>query len=102
MIDRTKRYESSIDFFDLDGDAVMKLSRECAEKVCAEATEKGLSISIVEGGFWDAPKFQSCLDAIWNNTKSDADRAETNQKALRFIEEVSKNLSVDTFIITLD
>ncbi|MNQ92081.1 Colicin-E5 immunity protein [compost metagenome] len=65
-VDRQQRYESSDEFFILDGSAVMKLSTDAAIEVCELATQRGLVVARIEGGIWHFPGFEARLDCIWD------------------------------------
>ncbi|MFT4810650.1 MAG: hypothetical protein ACI9LX_004018 [Paraglaciecola sp.] len=102
MIDRGKLYSSATDFFKLDGDSTMKLTKLAAIDVCENATKKNCCISMIEGGFWNEPSFQANLDAIWNCEEQVLDIEEVNKKAVTFINNISESEGVDAFILTLD
>jgi hypothetical protein len=101
VIDRQKLYRGSPDFFDHDGNAVMKLSREAAIAVCHDAARQGLVILKVEGGIWADGTFEARLNAVWDGaeppiTKNDV--SANNHAAANFIR--SQPPSYNAFIIT--
>ena len=49
-VNRQKLYHRGADFFALDGNAVMKLSREAAIEACLDAASQGLIAIKIEGG----------------------------------------------------
>ena len=61
--DRQKLYDRVEDFFDLDGNAGMKLSRQAAVALCSAAARKALVVVKVEGGIWRDRQFEARLDA---------------------------------------
>jgi hypothetical protein len=101
IIDGRKLYHAGNDFFDRDGNAVMKLSRETAIAVCLDAAGQGLLVLGIEGGIWSDGTFEARLDAVWDGanppvTKDDA--SENNRAAADFIR--SQPQSYNAFIIT--
>ncbi|PPA77505.1 colicin immunity protein [Achromobacter spanius] len=100
-VDRQYRYESSSEFFTLDGSVIMKLSRDAAVKVCELAAQRGLVVAQIEGGIWHSPGFEARLDCIWDGVDPpvELDVAEENNiEAANFIR--SKSEMHDVFIIT--
>jgi len=100
-VDRQYRYESSSEFFTLDGSVIMKLSRDAAVKVCELAAQRGLVVARIEGGIWHSPGFEARLDCIWDGVDPpvELDVAEENNiEAANFIR--SKSEMHDVFIIT--
>jgi hypothetical protein len=100
-IDRRKLYDKATDYFDLDGNAIMKLSREAAEGVCLAAAAKGFVLVKVEGGIWSDGNFEARLDAIWDGLDPPIDQAdahENNLDAAGFIR--SRADSYNAFIVT--
>jgi len=65
-VDRSKLYNGSSDFFELNGSAIMKLSRSAALGVCQEAASKNAIIVRIEGGFKQGKAFEARLDCIWD------------------------------------
>ena len=102
MIDRGKIYDNASDFFTLAGDSIMKLTKLAAIDICESASKKNYCVSMIEGGYWKEPSFQSNLDAIWNCDEQVIDIEATNQKAITFINNISESEGVDAFILTLD
>jgi hypothetical protein len=106
VTDRQKLYHGSKDFFDRDGNAVMKLSREAAVAVCLNAVRRGLLILKIEGGIWaegtfEAGTFEARLDAIWDGADppvAEIEASENNRAAADFIR--SQPRSHNAFIIT--
>ena len=98
---RSKLYNSSDDFFELEGNAVMKLTSNAAQEACKRAIEYNVVVVRVEGGIWHNPGFEARLDCIWDGIDPPIAKSEAvvnNSKALKFIIEES-NLH-DAFIIT--
>jgi hypothetical protein len=100
--DRSVRYETAADFFELDGDAVMKLHTSAAINVCKQALPKKYVISMIEGGIWQNPGFQSSLSAIWERDPLGHDYQMANERAIEFIKYIASLENVNTFIITLE
>src|ERR1700683_5481481 len=87
-IDRQRLYDETKDFFGLEGNAVMKLSRKAATAVCLSAAANGCLLVKLEGGIWNNGKFEARLDAIWDGLDPpiDPDRAHKNNlEAASFI-----------------
>jgi hypothetical protein len=100
-VDRTRLYDSSDDFFELNGSIIMKLTRTAAQDVCIKALEHGLLVVRIEGGIWHNPGFEARLDCIWDGVDPPVSEAEAminNAKALEMIREESE--VHDAFIIT--
>jgi len=100
-IDLQRLYDSSDDFFSLNGSIVMKLSADAAISVCERATQKGLVIVRIEGGIWHSPGFEARLDCIWDGVDPlvDVDAAEQNNlAAAEFIR--AETQVHDVFIVT--
>lgn len=96
-----KLYGRPKDFFELNGNAVMKLSRGAAIEVCLRAASQGLILVKIEGGIWRDGTFEARLDAIWDGedppiTKNEADR--NNVRAAAFIK--STDSAYNAFIVT--
>jgi Colicin-E5 Imm protein len=100
-IDRQKLYHAGKDFFDHDGNAVMKLSREAAIAVCLDAARQGLLTVRIEGGIWADGTFEARLDAIWDGADppvAENDASENNRAAANFIQSQPPNYNA--FVIT--
>ena len=100
-IDRRKLYCEGKDFFDLDGNAVMKLSRKAAVSVCLDAAAQGFLIGKLEGGIWSDGTFEARLDALWDGADPpvpETDACENNRAAADFIR--SQPPSYNAFVIT--
>ena len=100
-VDRQKLYESSVEYFDLGGSVVMKLSRNAALEVCGAAAGHDLLIVMIEGGIKDQRGFEARLDAIWKGADPPAnhDLAERNNaEAADFIR--SQDALYNAFIVT--
>lgn len=100
-IDRQKLYHAGKDFFDLDGNAVMKLGRETAIEVCLDATREGLLVLKIEGGIWSNSTFEARLDAVWDGADPPVEKKEVyknNLAAANFIRSQPHNYNA--FIIT--
>jgi hypothetical protein len=99
--DRQKLYERVEDFFELDGNAAMKLSRAAAIAVCAAAIGKEAVVVKVEGGIWRNGQFEARLDTIWDGLDPPIDQVQTKENnggAASFIKNSSD--SDNAFIIT--
>jgi hypothetical protein len=96
-----KRYTSANDFFDLNGNIVMWLTREAAIEVCLVAIERDLLVMKIEGGFWLNPYFEARVDCIWdgyNPPNSRQRTIENNFDAAQFIRDEPPEH--DLFVIT--
>jgi len=99
MFDGNIRYSKCSDFFDLQGNNVMKLTTEAAKDVCRYSYEKSYIVSRIEGGIWHNPEFEMRLDCIWDRVEELNTSPElTSKKAIDFIEESSEH---DVFIVSL-
>jgi|SRR6266566_1423505 len=99
--DRQKLYDDAKAFFELDGNAVMKLSRRAAIDVCRGAAGKGVVIVKVEGGIASDDKFEARLDAIWDGADPPIDQSEAdknNSRAAAFVR--SADSTYNAFILT--
>jgi len=101
VVEKQKLYGRSNEFFELNGNAIMKLSRIAATDVCLVAASRGLIVVKIEGGIWRDGKFEARLDAIWDGedpprTQNEADK--NNLRAATFIK--STNLAYNAFIVT--
>lgn len=100
-IDRLKRYDSYLDFFELDGSVVMRLTKSAAIEICERGVSHGRVVARIEGGLWLDPYFEARGDCIWDGVSppASAQVAEQNNIAARsFILEAAED--VDVFIIT--
>ncbi|MGE8567061.1 MAG: colicin immunity protein [Achromobacter sp.] len=100
-VDRQHRYESSNEFFTLDGSVIMKLSTDAAVEVCELAAQRGLVVARIEGGIWHSPGFEARLDCIWDGADPPVElkvAEENNMEAANFIR--SEREMHDVFIIT--
>jgi hypothetical protein len=101
LMDHKRLYDSASHYFDLDGDAVMKLTPKAAVDVCLAAAERGLVIVRIEGGFWHSPGFEARLDCIWDGADPPLDLSRAminNARAAEFVQ--SEQQKHDAFIIT--
>lgn len=99
--DRNHLFDSSRDFFEQRGSAVMKLSPATAQGVCEQALRDGLLVVRIEGGIWHHPGFEARIDCIWDGLTPPTSRDEAeknNKKAENFIKQ--EQLNHDAFIIT--
>ncbi|MER2493920.1 colicin immunity protein [Catenovulum sediminis] len=100
MFDRNIRYSNYSDFFDLQGNNVMKLTTEAAKEVCRYSHDKSYIVSRIEGGIWHNPGFEMRLDCIWDRSKElDSSPELASKEAVDFIEEESNEH--DVFIVSL-
>jgi Colicin-E5 Imm protein len=101
LVNRQKLYEKAEDFFQFDGDAVMKLDRDAAIEVCSVAAAQGLVVVKIEGGIWCSGNFEARLDAIWNGSHPPMNKSNAhvnNLFAINFINQ--RNDAYNAFIIT--
>ena len=101
IVDRQKLYDKAMDFFDLAGNAVMKLSRKAAADACRNAALQGVLVVKIEGGIWRNGTFEARLDAIWNGADPPTSKeiaCRNNLNAADFIR--SQDASYNAFIIT--
>ncbi len=99
--DVKKLYHDPNAFFDLDGHAVMCLTRQAAIEVCRMAAPRGFLVVRWEGDIWHSPGFEARLDAIWDGLDPpvDLETAERNNAfAARMIGE--EPAIHDTFVLT--
>ena len=66
-IDSSHLYDDGLLFFQLNGNAVMRLSRTAAMSVCRLATDRSFHVLRVEGGIWHSPGFEARVDSIWDS-----------------------------------
>lgn len=100
-VDLQKLYEQAVDFFELKGGVVMKLTRAAAIDVCQHAAGRDLLIVRIEGGISRAGTFEARLDAIWDGDDPPVsnDRArDNNSRGAEFIR--SRDKSYNAFILT--
>ncbi|MDR2154224.1 MAG: colicin immunity protein [Burkholderiaceae bacterium] len=100
-IDPQRRYDSSDDFFLLEGSIVMKLTADAAIAICEQASRRGYVITRIEGGIWHFPGFEARLDCIWDGVDLPVGiRAaeKNNLAAIEFIR--SERKMHDVFIVT--
>ena len=86
--DRGRLYSEERSFYELEGNAVMKLTPKAAIGVCLSAADRGFVISRVEGGIWHDPGFEARYDCIWNGVDPPVDATEAmqnNREAAEFI-----------------
>ncbi|HYU12386.1 MAG TPA: colicin immunity protein [Stellaceae bacterium] len=101
VVAKQKLYGRSNDFFDLNSNAFMKLSRRAARDVCLVAASRDLIVVKIEGGIWRDGRFEARLDAIWDGedppkTQNEADK--NNVRAAAFIK--STDSAYNAFIVT--
>lgn len=100
-VDRARLYDSSIDFFELNGSVVMKLTPNAAQEVCNKALEHGLVVVRIEGGIWHNPGFEARLDCIWDGVDPPVSETEAAINNARALEMIREEIEVhDVFIIT--
>jgi len=95
-----KRYMDFMDFFNLDGSAKMKLTRDAAIATCEYASEIGFFVWRIEGGVWHNPGFEARVDSIWDGGFDPGLSAliENNERAVSFLKE--EPVEIDAFIVT--
>lgn len=101
-IDSTHLYDDGILFFQLNGNAVMRLTKTAAISVCRLATDRGLHVLRVEGGIWHSPGFEARVDSIWDSKFDKIDEQSiiiNNEYAVEFIE--SESMDINSFILTV-
>ncbi|QOW59974.1 colicin transporter [Treponema pedis] len=103
-IDRNKRYENHMTFFELGGNGIMKLSTLAAIDVCKECTHKGMYVWKIEGGVWHNPGFEAQIDCIWDSRFQPKNNfnptlEDNNRLAENFVKEEMVNH--DVFIVTI-
>lgn len=97
----TMIYTESNDFFRLDGNATMILSRNAATGACLGAANQALLIVRIEGGIWHDGKFEARLDAIWDGLDPPVARDEAHKNNLRAVEFIkSMETSYNAFVLT--
>ena len=89
LFEHTVLYDSGDAFFELKGNASMKLSPKAAIEVCNEAAKKGLWILGIDGGHWLNPGFR--IDQHHGHMIC---RRNTNQKSLKIIDWLLKILKM--------
>ncbi|NJA06625.1 colicin immunity protein [Methylomonas sp. UP202] len=98
---RGQIYNSSSDFFQLEGSAVMLLTSAAAQSVCFEASGHSLVVVRVEGGIWRNPGFEARLDCIWDGRDPPLSQIEATSNNLRASDMIREESGVhDVFIIT--
>jgi hypothetical protein len=98
---RARLYTVATKYFDLNGTAVMKLSRQAASDVCLDAADRGLLVVKIEGGILQGNRFEARLDAIWDGADppTDYEAAQKNNAcAADFVS--SRNEAYNAFIVT--
>ncbi|QHI99286.1 colicin immunity protein [Xylophilus rhododendri] len=100
-IDDQKIYEDGEDFFELNGNAVMKLSPEAALSVCKIATFRRVSIGRIEGGIFNASGFEARGDCVWDSKVAVIfdSPGENNELAAKFI--LEEKFVHNAFILTV-
>lgn len=88
LFDHGVLYDNGDAFFELKGNASMKLSPKAAIGVCQEAAKRKLWISGIDGGHWMNPGFRIDSSASWTYNKPDdyqSKLSENNQLAIENI-----------------
>jgi hypothetical protein len=96
-------YSDPSDFFTLNGNCVMVLSRAAARQVIEQLKKDGVLVLGYEGGIWTASiyQFEARRDAIWNGDETAKSKSQINQSntyALNCLEE--EDNAYNAFIIT--
>jgi hypothetical protein len=100
-LDRQKLYDRVEDFFDLNGNAGMKLTREAAIRLCLATAAKELVVVKLEGGIWRSGQFEARLDAIWDGLDPPLDQETTEENNLNAANFIRSAIgSVNAFIVT--
>ncbi|MEK8099243.1 colicin transporter [Morganella morganii] len=90
-------------FFELGGNAIMKLSPKAAIEVCQEAAKRNLWILGVDGGHWLNPGFRPDGTTSWTYNNPDdyqSKLAENNKLAIENIRD-DEAAGYTAFIVTL-
>ena len=101
LVDRCKLYDNSEDFFNLNGNVIMRLTPDVAKEVCDICTKKNIAVGRIEGGIWHNPGFEARIDCIWAGLDYTTDPeaiVKNNLLAKGFIDEERE--AHDIFIIT--
>ncbi|WP_242506202.1 colicin transporter [Pectobacterium zantedeschiae] len=90
-------------FFELSGNAVMKLSPKAAIEVCQEAAKRNLPIGMIESGHWLNPGFRPDVNTRWDGLDKLTDEGEIKKNNDRAIENINDDVSqgYNAFIITI-
>lgn len=100
-VDRRKLYQDPKAFFDLDGNAVMKLTRGAAIEACGSAADRAIIIVRIEGGISSGAKFEARRDAIWDGLDPPVARNEAQENNLRGADFIrSMDASYNAFVLT--
>lgn len=103
LFEHTVLYDSGDAFFELKGNASMKLSPKAAIEVCNEAAKKGLWILGIDSGHWLNPGFRIDSSASWTYDMPEEYKSkipENNRLAIENIKDDIEN-GYTAFIITL-
>lgn len=96
-------FDEGAAFFDMNGNATMVLTAKAAKEVCAEATNRGRFIGIVEGGYWHNPGFQPDMSRRWDSKtrlEQEGNFKRNNELAIENIDEDASE-GYTAFLITL-
>jgi hypothetical protein len=102
VVNRQRLYARAKDFFEQNGNAVMKLGRSAAAEACRAAAHRGLVVVKLEGGIWKNGTFEARLDAIWDGIDPPTDNesaSKNNLSAAEFIQ--ARDAAYNAFIITV-
>jgi len=99
--DPGKLYDSSIDFFTLEGNVVMTLTPIAAIGACKEAVKHRVIVVRIEGGIWHNPGFEHRYDCIWDGDDPPIDEDGAHQNNLLAVEFIESEMDIhDVFILT--
>lgn len=96
-----KLYSSVADFFDLEGNVVMKLTPSAAMGVRREAATRGVIVVRIEGGIWHNPNFEARYDCIWDGDDPPISEEHAHQNNLVAIEFIESEMDIHkAFVLT--
>jgi len=99
--ERSRLYETSQDFFEMHGSALMTLTVDAAIRVCLQAAQHGLVVVRVEGGTWHAPGFEARVDCIWDGAEPPVDDSAAHRNNLEAAEFIAGERFIHTaFVVT--
>jgi len=94
-------FESSSDFFKMDGSVWMRLSPRAALEVCVAAAVNRKVIARIEGGIWHSPGFEARHDCIWDGMDPPIDEPAAHQNNLAAAEFIKEEMNFHSvFILT--
>lgn len=103
QVDRNIVYNSSKEFYELNGSTLMLLTPVAAIDVCAEAEQYGKYVGRIEAGHWVKGGFQTDMSATWDakiTLLETGDYRENNRLAVENIHEDHAE-GFEAFFVTL-